>query len=335
MGEEVEIVAPALKIPVNAKINVYWDDKPENYSKENKVTVRNHFAQKYGVSKTNINVVYRPVKINKKGETVEISGAGIENIMDTGYQRELFKEWLTREDKDIDFTRLCKLDDRINAELNIDTSDTAHKSWSLKWMMLNGFLCFGENNYVSFANLNGLTIVNSYPENQGGKTTFSVDAFKFLLYGKTTKTDKNEQIFNQYWDNNELVVRGMLTLEDKDIIIERLLTRKAKRNGDWNITNKLNFYEILPDGEEVEMNDEDAKKTTEEIRTSVGSENDFELVTLATARNLDDLIGLTTTESGKLLTRFIGLEIIELKSEVARKLYNTFARLRSPIIMTL
>ena len=315
-----------VKIPPYAKIKVYWDDKPENYSKENKITIRNHFATKYGVSKSNINVVYRPVKVNKKGETVEISGAGIENIMDTGYQRELFKEWLSRENKDVDFARLCKLDDRVNGELNIDASDGAHKSWSLKWLMLNGFLCFGPNNFVSFSNLKGLTIVNSYPENQGGKTTFSIDAFKFLLYGKTTKTDKNEQIFNQYWDNDELVVRGMIKLESKDIIIERLLNRKKKRTGDWNVTNKLNFYEVQPDGEEIEMNDEDAKATTEEIKTSVGSENDFELVTLATARNLDDLIGLTTTESGKLLTRFIGLEIIELKSEMARGLYNTFAK---------
>jgi trehalose-6-phosphatase len=88
----MEEQTPTLKIPVNAKIKVYWDDKVENYSKENKISVRNHFAQKYGVSKTNINVVYRPVKVNNKGEAVEISGAGIENIMDVGYQRELFKD---------------------------------------------------------------------------------------------------------------------------------------------------------------------------------------------------------------------------------------------------
>jgi len=326
MEDEQVTVTPKVRIPPHAKIKVYWDDKPENYSKENKIIVRNHFATKYGVAKSNINVVYRPVKVNNKGEMVEISGAGIENIMDTGYQRELFKEWLTRENKDVDFARLCKLDDRINAELNIDSSDTTHKSWSLNWMMINGFLCFGANNFVSFTNLNGLTIVNSYPENQGGKTTFSIDAFKFLLYGKTSKTDKNEQIFNQYWDNDELIVRGMINLESKEIVIERLLTRKKKRNGGWNVTNKLNFYEVQPDGEEIEMNDEDAKATTEELRTSVGSENDFELVTLATMRNLDDLIGLTTTESGKLLTRFIGLEVIELKSEAARGLYNAFAK---------
>ena len=327
--EEQETIAnkpTKLTIPTNAKIKVYWDDVPENYSKENKVLVRNHFATKYGVSKTNINVVYRPIKITDKGETIEINGAGIDNIMDTSYQRELFKEWLTRESKDVDFGRLMKLDDKVNAELNETDNGGNHREWSLKWIMMNGFLCFGPNNFVSLSNLNGLTIVNSYPENQGGKTTFSIDAFKFVLYGKTTKTDKNEEVFNQYWDNDELVVRGMLSIIDKEIIIERKMTRKKKRNGGWNIENKLNLFEVLPDGEEIQMNDEDAKATTEEIRKVVGVEADFELVTLATARNLDDLVGLTTTESGKLLTRFIGLDPIERKSEASRKMYNEFAK---------
>jgi len=324
--EEEKTLVKKLSIPTNAKIKVYWDDVPENYSKENKVLVRNHFATKYGVSKTNINVVYRPIKITDKGETIEINGAGIDNIMDTSYQRELFKEWLTRESKDVDFSRLMKLDDKVNAELNESDNGGNHREWSLKWIMMNGFLCFGANNFVSLSNLDGLTIVNSYPENQGGKTTFSIDAFKFVLYGKTTKTDKNEEVFNQYWDNNDLVVRGMLSIIDKEIIIERKMTRKKKRNGGWNIENKLNLFEVLPDGEEIQMNDEDAKATTEEIKKVVGVEADFELVTLATARNLDDLVGLTTTESGKLLTRFIGLDPIERKSETSRKMYNEFAK---------
>jgi DNA repair exonuclease SbcCD ATPase subunit len=323
--ERGEVISK-LTIPAYAKIKVYWDDMPMNYSKENKVLIRNHFAEKYGVNKSNINVIYRPVKVNDNGEIIEISGAGIENIMDTNYQRELFKEWLTRENRDVDFGRLLKLDDKINAELNLDITDMKHREWAIKWIMINGFLCFGANNFVSLSNLKGLTIVNSYPENQGGKTTFSIDSFKFILYGKTTKTDKNEQIFNQFWDNDELVVRGMISLIDQEIIIERKLTRKKKRDGGWNVENKVNFYEVLPNGDEIEMNDTDAKTTTEEIQKSVGSEDDFELVTLATARNLDDLIGLSTTESSKLLTRFIGLEPIELKSEASRKMYNEFAK---------
>ena len=142
-----------LKIPHLAKIKVYWDDTPENYSKENKIIVRNHFATKYGVDKAHINVVYRPVKINKAGEPIEISGAGIENIMDGGYQKELFKEWLTRESKEVDFERIIKLDNKVNDELDIEDVGAAHKKWSIKWMVLNGFLCFGPKNFVSFSKL--------------------------------------------------------------------------------------------------------------------------------------------------------------------------------------
>ena len=85
---------------------------------------------------------------------------------------------------------------------------------------MNNFLCYGDNeNFVSFSNLDGLNIVSSEPRNQGGKTTFSVDALKFLFFGRTTKTEKNEQIFNSFSDKNELVVRGMIEFDGIEIII--------------------------------------------------------------------------------------------------------------------
>ena len=86
------------------------------------------------------------------------------------------------------------------------------------------------------------------------------------------------------------------------------------------------YYKLLPDGEEQELNDEDAKKTTARLKETIGSEKDFEMLVLATEKNLDDLIGLTTTESGKVLTRLIGLEILELKEAAVREMYNEFAR---------
>jgi hypothetical protein len=152
-----------------SKIKVYWDDMPHNYSKEAKIKVRNYFANKYGVNKNNINVVYRPVKFNDKGEVIEITGAGIENIMDINYQRALMKELLARDGKVVDFNRLIALDDKINGELNVDLTTTRHRTWSIKWIMVDNFLSFGENNYVPFNKLKGLTIVNSVPANQGGK----------------------------------------------------------------------------------------------------------------------------------------------------------------------
>lgn len=311
-------------IPEYAKVKVYWSDRPENYSREAKLEVRDYFANKYNINKNNINVVYQPVKIGNGGEVIEISGAGIENILDKNYQLELMKEWFKREAKTIDFKRIIDLDSKVNEllENNVEVSDNKH--WSLKWLFIDNFLCFGEKNFISFNNLNGLNIVTSEPPNQGGKTTFSVDAIKFLLFGKTTKTDKNEEIFNTFTDKNELIVRGMLDIGGFDTIIERKLIRRAKRNGGWNITNNVSYYRLLPDGEEELLNEEDSKQTSEVIKNAIGSERDFDITILATGRNLEDLIDAKPTESGRLLTKFIGLEVIEEKEIIAKKMSSDF-----------
>lgn len=158
-----------IDIPNGAKLKIEWCDRPENYSKENKTKVRNHFANKFGISKNNITVVYKPVKLNDKGEQIEISGANIENIMDINYQRALMKELIARDGKVVDFNRIIALDDKVNSELNLDLTQTQHKTWSLKWLMLDNFLSFGPENFLSFNKFNGLTVVNSIPSNQGGK----------------------------------------------------------------------------------------------------------------------------------------------------------------------
>jgi DNA repair exonuclease SbcCD ATPase subunit len=316
--------ANSIKISPYSKIKVYWDDRPENYSKEAKNKIKNHFAKKYGVNKNNIDVIYRPVKFNDNGDAIEVNGATIENIMDLNYQRELMKEWIKREDKKIDFERILKLDDKVNGELNLENNDIQHNTWAIKWLMIDNFLSFGENNYLPLSKLRGLNVVNSLPANQGGKTTLTIDAVKFLLHGNTTKTDKNEEVFNQFTEKNELVVRGMIEIAGEETIIERKMKRSAKKGGGWTVTNRVNYYKLLPDGEEEMLNEEDATRTTSKVRATIGSEKDFEMLVLATEKNLEDLIGLTTSESGKVLTRLIGLEIIEMKEAIVRRMYNDF-----------
>lgn len=308
----------------NSKIKVVWADRPENYSKEAKNKIKNYFTSKYGVLKNNISVTYQPVKKNDKGEIIELQGAKIENIMDLNYQRILMKELITRDNIVIDFDRIIALDNKVNGEINIDQSAKPLSTWTLKWLMIDNFLSYGEKNYLSMSKLKGLTVVNSIPVNQGGKTTLTIDAVKFLLHGVTTKTDKNEDVFNAYSGKNELVVRGMIEIETNEFIIERKMRRSAKKTGGWTVVNKVNFYELLPDGTEKLQNEEDAKKTTKLLKESVGSDKDFEMLVLATEHNLDDLIGLTTTESGKLLSRLIGLEITEIKEAAVRTMYNDF-----------
>lgn len=316
-----------INVPQNARIKVYWSDAPENYSREAKNRVQKYFSKKYGVDKNNIQVEYRPIKIGNDGKLIHIEGSSIENIMDINYQRKLFNEWITRNNKTVDIERLYALDSKVNGELNMSEQEIVGKRYSIKWITLNNFLSFGENNVLPVGRFKGLTVVNSSPSNASGKTSLVVDSVKYLLFGSTTKTDKNEEIFNQYSDGTELIVRGMIDIDGEgEIIIERNMKRSKNKKGGWNIKNSLNYYKILPDGTEELLNDEHAIKTTQQIADVVGTEKDFELIVLATARNLDDLIDFTSGESGKLLTRFIGLDIIESKEQIARNMYNEFSK---------
>jgi DNA repair exonuclease SbcCD ATPase subunit len=322
----VNSVDDKILISPYGKVRVDWYDRPENYSAEAKNRIKGHFAKKYGINKNNVSVVYTPVKKSATGDLIEISGANIDNIMDINYQRSLMKEWLKRENRVVDFDRLIKLDDKVNAELNITSDDNLHTSWYLRYLYIDNFLSFGPDNYLSFSKLRGLTIINSNPSNQGGKTSLAIDAAKFLFHGVTTKTDKNEQIFNTFSGKNELVVKGMVDIAGEETIIERRIKRTPKRAGGWTVNSKVAYYRILPDGTEEEMNEADSKVTTKKLTSVIGNESDFEMLVLATEYNLDDLIGLSAGESGKILTRLIGLEVLEKKEEVVRKMYNDFEK---------
>ena len=80
MEQKEVILKDVVKIPPYAKIKVYWDDKPENYSRESRAKVKKYFSKKYGIPPQNVNVVYRPVRTNNKGEAVEIDGATISRV---------------------------------------------------------------------------------------------------------------------------------------------------------------------------------------------------------------------------------------------------------------
>jgi hypothetical protein len=316
-----------LVLPSGAKIRVYWNDTPDNYSKESRDRIKKYFSKKYNISTQNINVTYKPIKRGNNGEIIEIDGATITNIMSTQYQHELFKRWIEREGREVDFNRIIALDSKVNSELTIKIDETLNRQYKINWISLDNFLSYGKNNHLNIKNYHGLTIVNSIPENQGGKSTLTIDAIEFLFFGETTKTDKNEQVFNQFSMDNELSVRGSITIENEgEIIIERKMARKSKRSGGWNIENTLNYFKLMPDGEEIPLNDESVTKTTKLIEDTIGTKADFNLVTLVTSRNLDDLVDSTAGESGKLLTRLIGLEVISDKETIVRRIYNDFVK---------
>ena len=150
-------------------------------------------------------------------------------------------------------------------------------------------------------------------------TTLTVDLLLFLFFGSTTKTDKNEEIFNIYTDSNLVEVKGKIEIEGETFIIKRTITRTKSRDGSYTCKGGVDFYQMLPKGGIKQLNGEQRKFTDDLIKNYVGTYDDFLITILTTGDNLEDLIRTKPTERGRILTRFIGLEYFREKEKIAIK----------------
>jgi len=313
-----------ITIPAKATVRVVWEDAPENYTKDRVKRIEQYIAQKYSVDK--VQVIFKPKKVDTAHGQVEMSIA--DNVMDTTYQRKLFKEWLEGNKIEIDWERLLRLDDKVNDKLKEKRDiEYRYRNWYIKELEWDNFLSYGDGNKLSFDGLRGITTISSNPANQGGKTALSVDLLLFLFFNETTRTKVAAQIFNKFREENTVRVKGIVNIDGGDYIIERRLTRTKKKNEDaYNVRTDLDFQKILADGSIQNLEGEQRRETDEFIKKSIGDVNDFLLTIIATSDNLEDLIHTLPTQKGRLLSKFIGLEIIEQKEEIVKEIKSAWAK---------
>ena len=314
-----------ISLPEKAQIRIDWKGYPEERTLETVNTVKTYFSEKYNIPKGLIKINFIPIFKNTAGKVIDITDGLIDNIMDTAYQRTLFVEWLKLNEVNIEYDRLCRLDDKVNEVLvNSEEEDVRYRRWSIKKIWLDNFLSFGNNNEITYKSLNGLTVVNSIPANQGGKTIFTIDSLLFLFFGKTTKTEVTSEIFNTFSEKDNVTVGGHIEIDGDEYIIERGLSRKLSKSGEYKVASTLDFYKILSDGTKENLEGEQRRETDKLIAETIGSYDDFMLTIVATSKNLEDLIETKPTQRGRLLTKFIGLEIIEKKEDINKTLMSEF-----------
>jgi DNA repair exonuclease SbcCD ATPase subunit len=317
-------VKEKVSIPAKATVRVMWEDAPENYTKDRVKRIEQYIAQKYSVDK--VQVIFKPKKTDTIHGQVEMSIA--DNVMDSTYQRKLFKEWLDGNKIDVDWERIIRLDDKVNDKLKqIRDIEYRYRNWYIKEIEWDNFLSYGDGNKLSFDNLKGISVISSNPANQGGKTALSVDLLLFLFFNETTRTKVAAQIFNKFRDSNTVRVKGKINIDGGDYIIERTLTRTKKKTEEgYNVKTDLNFQKVLADGSIQNLEGEQRRETDDFIKKSIGDVDDFLLTIIATSDNLEDLIHTLPTQKGRLLSKFIGLEVIEQKEEIVKEIKSAWAK---------
>jgi hypothetical protein len=168
--------------------------------------------------------------------------------------------------------------------------------------------------------------VESNPPNFGGKTVLTVDLLLFLFFNETTKSSKAEEVFNRFTDKNKVMVKGEILIDGEEYIIVRSIERKLSKKNQWTIKTNLDFYKRFSDGSLQSFTGEQRRETEDFIKKSIGTKDDFLMTILTTSSNLEGLIDAKPTARGQVVSRFMGLDYLKRKEEVAKTIYSEFSK---------
>ena len=307
----------------NPFIKVTWDDVPENFTPEKIRRVKSYFQDKYKTK--NIQVITKSLT-NTSDINLESLEAS-DSILDHQYQKKLMKDFIKENDLQTKWELVDRLDNKVNVSIDkLNENKVRYNKWYIKKIEFSNFLSFGDDNVIDYTTLDGITVIESTPKNFGGKSTSSVDLLMFLFFNSTTKTKTGSEIFNKFSDKDEVSVRGEITIDGDDYAIERKLSRKKSRSGEYTVTNKLEFYKKKEDGTVENLSGEQRRETESFISSAIGTEEDFLTTIVTTGNNLEQLIESKPTARGQILTKFMGLESLRNKEDIAKEMYNEWSR---------
>ena len=306
----------------NPIIQVVWEDLPENFTQDKIKSVKHYFSKKYNT--TNVNVLTKA----KQTQTEDMQSIDVSvNISDVNYQLDLLKNFIESKgykDKTDDILGINRMvENKMNGD---EETQSQFKKWYIRNIEFSNFLSYGDNQKLDFDKLNGIVVVESDPPNFGGKTVLTVDLLMFLFFNETTKTTKAEEIFNRFSNKDKVHVKGEITIDGEEYVIVRNIERKMSKKGEWNVKTELDFFKKLSDGTLLNFTGEQRRETEAFIKTSIGTKEDFLMTILTTGSNLEELLESKPTARGQVLSRFMGLEFLKKKEEVAKEIYGEFSK---------
>ena len=306
----------------NPIIQVVWEDLVENFTQDKIKSVKHYFSKKYNT--TNVNVLTKA----KQTETEDMQSIDVSvNISDVNYQLDLLKNFIESKGYKEKTDDILSINKMVENKMNGDEeTQFQFKKWYIKKIEFSNFLSYGDNQKLDFDNLNGIVVVESDPPNFGGKTVLTVDLLMFLFFNETTKTTKAEEIFNRFSNKDKVHVKGEITIDGEEYVIVRNIERKMSKKGEWNVKTELDFFKKLSDGTLLNFTGEQRRETEAFIKTSIGTKEDFLMTILTTGSNLEELLESKPTARGQVLSRFMGLEFLKKKEEVAKEIHGEFSK---------
>lgn len=289
------ITYPA-NMPKNARIRLFTGDMDSTQVKKIITTLRSKY-----------NIIELSVNKNRFNTQIQRANNISHDILDLTQittQNSLINQWLLQRYPAVDVDVLTAIE-KINKDLNgkithDDNSRNIH--WRpLKFKFSNMF-SYGENNEIDFTNMKG--VYGVFAPNASGKSSI-MDALMFCLYDKTPRAFKGDHIINNRKDTFECE----LTFEINNEIFGIKRIGNRKKNGDVKVD--ASFWKILDNGDIVNLNGEDRRDTNANIRSYLGTYEDFVMTALSSQNSNSLFIDKSHSERKDLLIQFMGLNVFD------------------------
>lgn len=289
-------IAYPAHMPKNVRLRLFTGDLDTTDIKKLITTLRS----KYNIIEMSVNKTRKPSHV----KTTAVQSHDLLDLTNVSLQNTLIHDWLTQKYSLLD-DDVLKAVEQINKDLN---SKITHddQSRNIHWRPLifkfSNMFSYGEDNEINFSDMHGMYGI--FAANAAGKSSI-LDAFMFCLYDKTPRAFKGDHILNNRKDKFECE----LTFEINHEIfgIKRIGTRK--KNGDVKVD--ASFWKVLPDGTRENLNGEDRRDTNANIRSYVGTYEDFVMTALSSQNSNALFIDKSHSERKDLLIQFMGLNIFD------------------------
>ena len=251
----------------------------------------------------------------------------IEDIHDLKVQNDLIKKVVKIENPNIDsktIQRLFDINELTNSTIGMKNYLPRNVDWKLKYMEFDNMFSYGKKNVIDFTKLNG--VIGVVAPNHSGKSAL-IDVIAYTIFDTCSRTFKAIEVLNNR--SKYFSVKLSLEVNGVDYIIHRtgkLNVRTSRKTG--KITKlcpvTVKFY-VEENGEWIDLSGA-ARRTTqygsgtnEEIRSILGSFDDFILTSLSLQNNGENFIDKKQTERKQILSQFMGIDLFDKLYDIAKE----------------
>jgi DNA repair exonuclease SbcCD ATPase subunit len=199
----------------------------------------------------------------------------------------------------------------INASINQQLPKVDHTRnvvWIPKRFEFDNMFSYGKNNVIDFSTMAGT--YGLFAANASGKSTL-LDALSYCVFDKCSKTHRSSQVLNSA--SNTFYCKLDFELNDKTYSIER----KGLREKSGNVRVDVDFYYTDDIGSKISLNGKERFDTNANIRSILGSYEDFTLTALSAQGANSGFIDMNQKDRKELLSKFLDINVFETMYELS------------------